>query len=301
MHADLVCASRERTDAQQRSRGKTLQNRILRARRLPVRRNGALRRRTNVPSDGEIDRAGIVRELAAREREIFPPEGVRVEHPAQKIVDIRAFCDDHKPRGAAVEPAHRVERRVSAPERSKGVCNRTPLPPGRAVHRHIRAFIEHGDVLVLIDEGKRRGDGQRLVHRALVADLDAKHVAGAEPRIGKNALAVSHESGFAQLDPGDQSLGHMQPGAEQVLYRAAVPRFVHRERQCAHTPIFLRSAVKFPFPFRSGYDMMNTVHRFSAECSDGKDVLYDLSALRIYHSIFDGSLSLFLFGDERQF
>ena len=130
MHADLVCASRERTDAQQRSRGKALQNRILRARRLPVRRNGALRRRTNVPSDGEIDRAGIVRKCAARERKIFPPEGVRVEHPAQKIVDIRAFCDDHKPRGAAVEPAHGVERRLPAPERGKRIRHGAAVPAG---------------------------------------------------------------------------------------------------------------------------------------------------------------------------
>ena len=250
VYADLVRAPRERADAQQRACGKALQNRILRARRLPVRCDGALRRRGFVPPDGEIDRAGIVRKCAACESKIFPPEGVRMQHPAQKVMDIRAFCDDHDTRGTTVEPAHGMKRRVSAPERGKGVCNRTPLPPGRAVHRHIRAFIEHGDVLVLIDEGKRRGDGQRLVHRALVADLDAKHVAGTEPRIGENALAVSHESGFAQLDPGNQSLGHMQPGTEQVLYRAAVPRLVHDERQCAHTPIFLRSAVKFPFPFR---------------------------------------------------
>ena len=98
------------------------------------------------------------------------------------------------------------------------------------MHRHIRTFIEHGDVLVLIDEGKRRGDGQRLIDRTLVADLDAKHVAGMEARGRKDAFAVSHESRFAQLDPGDQPLGHMQPGAEQVLYRAAVPRLVHDER-----------------------------------------------------------------------
>ena len=141
------------------------------------------------------------------------------------------------------------------------------------MHRHIRALIEYGDILVLADKGERRGDGQRLIDRALVADLDAKHVAGIEARGRKDALAVSHESRFAKFDAGDQPLGHMQPGAEQVLYRAAVPRFVHRERQCAHSPIFLRSVVKFPFPFRRGYDMMNTVRRFSAECSDGKDVL----------------------------
>jgi hypothetical protein len=93
----------------------------------------------------------------------------------------------------------------------------------------------------------------------------------------------------------------MQPGAEQVLYRVAVPRLVYGERQCAHTPIFLRSAVKFPFPFRSGYGMMKISHRFSAECSDGKDVFYDLSSMRIHHSIFDDPLSLLLFGDKRKF
>ena len=68
-----------------------------------------------------------------------------------------------------------------------------------------------------------------------------------EARGRKDAFAVSHESRFAKLDAGDQPFGHVQSGAEQVLYRAAVPRFVHRERQCAHTPI---SSVP-PSSFRS--------------------------------------------------
>ena len=172
-----------------------------------------------------------------------------MQRPAEKIVDIRALGNDHQPRRAAVESVHGMEGGAAPPERGERVCHGAALPAGRAVYRHVRALIQNGKVLVFINEHQGRCDGRRGVFAVFVADLHAQHVAGTDERVGEHPLAVSHKSRFAQLEPGDQPLRHMELCPQDVLYGAAVPRFVYGERQCPHTPVFLLSPSSFRFLF----------------------------------------------------
>ena len=141
-------------------------------------------RSRRVPRQRRFDDGGTRVEMAPRQRRVGPPHPPGGDRGAEPAVREVGLGDDHESRGVAVEPVHDAGSALGPAGQSRAagderVDQRVVPMAWRGVDDQAGRLVDHGEVLVLVDDDERdggglesagrlvlRGTGRRRAHRA---------------------------------------------------------------------------------------------------------------------------------------
>ena len=220
----LVGAARLRQEAQEGETVPLLQDLIAGAGGGSVRADFALDGGAFVPANGEVDEAASGLRAAKADAPVLPLEAVRVEAPAEEIVDIAALRHRHEAGGALVQPVHHVEDAALPPLPGQGPGHGGGLRVEAGDHgHHAGGLVDDEQVLVLPDDGEGRVAGQGLLPgRAQVRGEDGKLIPGMEEVHRPDGLAVPEDAALRPGEAGDGPGGEVELGLQDVADGGAV-------------------------------------------------------------------------------
>ena len=171
--------------------------------------------------DGRVHRAALRGRGALAEREVFPPEIIRVQYAPQPLVHIAGLGRAHEAARVPVEAVHGVEGRVRAQIRRRERADGGLALLAPAVDGHAGALVDDEEVLVLPDDVELAGHGGEGALLG-VADVYLERVARAEYVYALRGLAVHAHGALAVLEPRHQPRREAERPLQYAAHAAAV-------------------------------------------------------------------------------
>ena len=222
MQPELVRAARHGVQLQKRRFFRPLQHAVLRQRPLPPLVDHADEAAAADLIDRQVDLPLISRRLTENGGKIRLFQLPLAQHPAEPVVDIRVFRQNHHAERVPVEPRHGMDAGGLAALQQmiqNTVCQRPAVFLRRRMHQHAGRLVDRQKAFVLIEHGKRH----RLRIKALrpLLEHDAHPVAGIDARVGMGRRVV-YKQRVLPFEPLDQ------PGGQ--------PEFPPQKRQQLRLP-----------------------------------------------------------------
>ena len=149
---------------------------------------------------------------------VLPAEAVRMEIPAQQVVDVAAFGHHHQSGGSLVQAVHRVKEEICPPGPGQG-----PRHGGGVrqeiggVGRHARGLVHHQQMTVLPHHRQRPAAGDDGgPGGTVVPGLCGERVSGVENVHRAGVFSVDQDAVFHPGQTRDGVRGEVKLGPEDV-------------------------------------------------------------------------------------
>ena len=183
--------------------------------------------------------------MAPGQRRVGTPDPARGDRRAQPAVGQVGLGDDHEPGGVAVEPVHDTRaafgaRRQRRPPGHQRVHQRVVPVARRGMHHQAGRLVDHGQVLVLEDDGKRDAGGLEGAGRLVVGNPDGHALAAGEEPGGAGGLALDVDGLLRH------QTGGLRAGEAKLVGEEPVETLGRADRSATVKPAQLRQPRRTP-------------------------------------------------------